>query len=175
MSALHDFRDGRGPVPAHQHPNGGGWVADTARVAASAFVGPGAQVFGAAWVSGNAQVSGAAWVFGAAQVSGDAQVSGAAWVSGNAQVSGDARVSSRRGCAQIGPVGSRGDTLTLYRTVNGHQYTTGCFAGSFDALRDAARATHGADSPTYADYGAAAVALWRIVFPGVPVPARGRP
>jgi len=84
-------------------------------------------------------------------------------------------VSSRRGCAQIGPVGSRGDTLTLYRTVNGHQYTTGCFAGSFDALRDAARATHGADSPTYADYGAAAVALWRIVFPGVPVPARGRP
>ena len=104
-----------------------------------------------------------------------------AQVYGNAWVSGDAWVSSRRGCAQIGPVGSRGDTLTLYRTVNGHQYTTGCFAGSFDALRDAARATHGivfpgvADSPTYADYGAAAVALWRIVFPGVPVPARGRP
>ena len=67
MSALHDFRDGRGPVPAHQHPNGGGWVADTARVAASAFVGPGAQVFGAAWVSGNAQVSGDARVYGDAQ------------------------------------------------------------------------------------------------------------
>ena len=145
MSATYDFQDGRGPVPAHQHPNGGGWVADTARVAASACVGRDA------WVCGDAEVS------------------------GDARVYGDARVSSRRGCAQIGPVGSRGDTLTLYRTVDGHQYTTGCFAGSFEALRDASRATHGTDSPTYADYGAAAVALWRIVFPGVPVPARGRP
>ena len=23
-----DFEDGKGPVPAHQHPNGDGWVAD---------------------------------------------------------------------------------------------------------------------------------------------------
>jgi len=22
----HDFQDGNGPVPAHQHANGGGWV-----------------------------------------------------------------------------------------------------------------------------------------------------
>ena len=27
---IHDFKDGKGPVPAHQHSNGGGWVADTA-------------------------------------------------------------------------------------------------------------------------------------------------
>ena len=27
-----DFNDGNGPVPAHKHPNGGGWVADTAKV-----------------------------------------------------------------------------------------------------------------------------------------------
>ena len=26
------FDFGKGPVPAHQHPNGGGWVADTATV-----------------------------------------------------------------------------------------------------------------------------------------------
>ena len=25
----YDFKDGNGPVPAHQHPNGGGWVAAT--------------------------------------------------------------------------------------------------------------------------------------------------
>ena len=40
-----DFKDGKGPVPAHQHSNGGGWVADTATVADTAYVGPDAQVY----------------------------------------------------------------------------------------------------------------------------------
>ena len=44
--SLHDFQDGNGPVPARQHPNGGGWVADTAHVDASAYVGPDAWVYG---------------------------------------------------------------------------------------------------------------------------------
>ena len=39
----------------HQHKNGGGWVANTATVEDSAFVGIDARV------SGNAQVSGNAW------------------------------------------------------------------------------------------------------------------
>ena len=46
------------PVPAHQHPNGGGWVADTATVEKTAYVGPGARVSGAACVFGNARVFG---------------------------------------------------------------------------------------------------------------------
>jgi hypothetical protein len=33
-----DFQDGKGPVPAHQHSNGGGWVADTAKVYGNAKV-----------------------------------------------------------------------------------------------------------------------------------------
>ena len=70
-----DFDDGNGPVAAHQHPNGGGWVADTAKVADTSYVGPDA------WVYGNAEVSGTAWVYGDAQVSGTARVSGDAWVS----------------------------------------------------------------------------------------------
>ena len=63
-----DFGDGKGPVAAHQHANGGGWVADTARVADTAFVGRRAQV------SGNAQVFGNAWVSGNARVFDDATV-----------------------------------------------------------------------------------------------------
>lgn len=46
----------------HRHPNGGGWVEDTANVDASA------------------RVSGDAWVYGDARVYGDAWVSGDAWV-----------------------------------------------------------------------------------------------
>src|ERR1700685_4068028 len=71
---LHDFKDGNGPVPAHRHGNGAGWVANSARVEITAYVGT------------NAQVSGTAWVFGTAQVSDDAWVSGNAWVSDNAWV-----------------------------------------------------------------------------------------
>jgi hypothetical protein len=53
-----DFNDGKGPVPAHQHPNGGGWVADTAKVTDTSYVGPDAWVYGNAEVSGDARVSG---------------------------------------------------------------------------------------------------------------------
>ena len=42
---------GSRPVPAHQHPNGGGWVENTALVAPTAYVGPTARV------SGNDEVS----------------------------------------------------------------------------------------------------------------------
>ena len=37
MSETYDFDDGNGPVPAHRHSNGGGWVAETAKVDASAL------------------------------------------------------------------------------------------------------------------------------------------
>lgn len=52
----HDFDDGNGPVPAHQHPNGGGWVANTAHVDATAYVGPNALVYGHASVFDSARV-----------------------------------------------------------------------------------------------------------------------
>lgn len=52
MTTTFDFQDGNGPVPAHRHPNGGGWVADTANVEETAYVGPNAQVYGSAHVEG---------------------------------------------------------------------------------------------------------------------------
>jgi hypothetical protein len=50
------FDFGDGPVAAHKHSNGGGWVADTAFVAETAYVGPDAQVYGTALVSGAADL-----------------------------------------------------------------------------------------------------------------------
>ncbi len=87
-----DFEDGNGPVPAHQHSNGGGWVADTAKVYETSYVGPDAQVYGDATVSGNARVSSNARVYDDAWVSSNARVSDDARVYGNATVSDDARV-----------------------------------------------------------------------------------
>ena len=63
-----DFQDGNGPVPAHKHSNGGGWVADTATVAETAYVGPDARVYGNARVYDVAEVYGDARVYGYARV-----------------------------------------------------------------------------------------------------------
>ena len=57
----YDFGDACGPVPAYKHPNGGGWVAETATVEGSARVSDNAWVSGNARVSDNARVSGDAW------------------------------------------------------------------------------------------------------------------
>ena len=64
----------------HQHKNGGGWVANTATVEDSVYIGANAQVHGNARVSGNARVCGDAQVYGDAQMSGNARVDSDAWV-----------------------------------------------------------------------------------------------
>jgi hypothetical protein len=76
----YDF--GNGPVAAHQHSNGGGWVADTATVAESAYVDPNACVYDSACVSGNAHVFGNARLYDSAHVSGNARIHGDAQVYG---------------------------------------------------------------------------------------------
>ena len=92
MSELYyDF--GFGEVPAHPHPKGGGWIADTAHVDDTCYVGPYAQVYGKAKVTDNAKIDGYAKVFGEARVMQDAKIYGSAKIYQNAIVSGRARVS----------------------------------------------------------------------------------
>ena len=129
------FDFGYGPVPAHQHPRGGGWVADTARVEDSAYIGPSAQVYGDAWVYGSAQVTGDAWVSGNARVYGDA------WVYGSAQVTGNAKLAKSSDYLLIGPIGSRADFMTWTRSDN--CIATGCFRGTVKEFLLAVRETHG--------------------------------
>jgi carbonic anhydrase/acetyltransferase-like protein (isoleucine patch superfamily) len=92
---LHDFEDGNGSVPAHRHTYGGGWVAETASVDASAFVGPHASVFERATVTESASVDGSAWVLGDSKVSGHARIRGDSEVSGHAYVTGHALVTGQ--------------------------------------------------------------------------------
>ena len=145
----------------HRHPNGGGWVEDTASVDETAHIGPDAQVcgaarvFGAARVSGDARVSGAAWVFGAARVSGDAEVFGAA------QVSGNARVSTSRHVLTVGPIGSEDQTLTLFRTETGYGVSVGCWRPDGATLDDLTAEVQ-RRAPDHADEYAAAEALLRL-------------
>jgi carbonic anhydrase/acetyltransferase-like protein (isoleucine patch superfamily) len=85
----YDF--GKGFERAHPHDNGGGWVADTATVEPSVFVGPDAKVCDFAQVSGGARLSGHAVVMDRAVVCDNALIIDAVVMEG-ATVSGDSRV-----------------------------------------------------------------------------------
>ncbi|MGN6642412.1 MAG: DUF6055 domain-containing protein [Verrucomicrobiota bacterium] len=76
----------------HQHTNGGGWVANTATVDGTAYVGPNAQVLNTAQVKNYARIEEFAVVRNNAQVRDQAVVSGHAMVYENAQVYGNAKV-----------------------------------------------------------------------------------
>ena len=69
----YDFQDGNGPVPAQQHPNGGGWVADTATVEKTACRTK-CQSFWQRKILGQRPVHGNARVYGEAKVHGNARV-----------------------------------------------------------------------------------------------------
>ena len=143
---MHDFMDGNGPVPAHIHTKGGGWVADTAHVDKSAHIGPDARVFGdarvsgdarvygnalvydSAWVSGNARVHDSARVYDNARVYGNARVHGDALVYGNAWVHGDARV--------YGDARVHGDALVYGNAWVGNAWVSGNACVSGDAWVD---------------------------------------
>lgn len=79
------------------HSNGGGFVASTAHVDDSVYVGKHAKVLGYANVTGNAQIKDYAIVTGSANVSGNAVVSGHAVVAENATVKDNAIVSDSAG------------------------------------------------------------------------------
>ncbi len=84
-------------VHGSRHPNGGGFVASTAKVEPSVYVGADAKVFGYANVSGNAVIDGYAVVSGSARVSGNAVVKGHAVVAENAVVKDNAIIADNAG------------------------------------------------------------------------------
>ena len=62
---------------------------------------------------------------------------GACWVSGDAWVLGDAQVSLTSHLITIGPIGSRGAALTMFRTEKGASVATGCFLGTLEEFEAA--------------------------------------
>ena len=77
-------------------------------------------------------------------VSGNAKVSDNAWVSGDAKVSDNARVTKTSDYMIVGPVGSRDQTTTFYKTKNdGICVSCGCFYGTIDEFEKAVEETHG--------------------------------
>lgn len=77
-----------------RHPNGGGFVADTAQVARTAFVGPDAVILDEAKVEGDAIIDGHATIQGKAVIRDEARVLGPALIE-NAMISDHATVTGQ--------------------------------------------------------------------------------
>ena len=121
----------------HRHPNGGGWVQDTAHVDDTAYVGPKARVYDSAWVSGSARVYGSTRVYGSA------------WVE------------HPRHALTVGPIGSEDQTITIYRTDTGHGIAVGCWNDPANTIEDLAAEVQ-RRAPEHVEEYAAAEQLLRL-------------
>ena len=83
----HTLRD-QPEVAGDDHPNGGGFVASTANVADTVYVGPEARVLE------NAQITDNARIVGRSVIAGNSMVSGNAIISSSAQMSGSSKAES---------------------------------------------------------------------------------
>lgn len=106
---------------------GNAWVCGDAEVFGSAEVYNDVQICGNAQVCGNAKVFDNAWVRNNAHVFDNAEVYGSARISGNAMICGDARVSRMSHYLVIGPIGSKSDFITFFRTKTKIGVWRGCF------------------------------------------------
>jgi carbonic anhydrase/acetyltransferase-like protein (isoleucine patch superfamily) len=93
------------------HPNGGGFVADSAKADATAYIGPNALVLGRAKVLGQARVLDYATIRDDATVQDRAVVSGHATVAGRATVKDDARLSNYAWVQEAAVIAGHGRVL----------------------------------------------------------------
>ena len=89
----YDFQDGHGSVEAHQHPNGGGWVADSAFVHSTAWagagvrIGPGAYVGAKVWLGNDTRVGTGAHICQFAYIGHHAAIGPGAYIGDRANIS----------------------------------------------------------------------------------------
>lgn len=92
--------------------------------------------------------------------------SGNARVFGNARVSSESEIKGRFDCFCLGPIGSRSDFVTFYRTKGkGLGVSTGCFSGTVEKFLDRVKKTHG-DNEHAVRYRAAVELAKQIILFG---------
>ena len=163
MSATtHDF--GAGPVPAHQHANGGGWVADAAYIAAHVRVGPRARVAGGT-IEGGTIEGGTIW---GGTIWGGTIWGGTIWggtIRGGTIEGGTIEggtIEGDRDVLVLGPVGSENQWVTLARDGETHLLGVGCWHGNtVDELASEVQRRCGDHPDIVAEY-AAVEALLRV-------------
>ena len=68
---------------------------------------------------------------------------GDCWVYGSAKVYGSAIIEETKDYMTAGPIGSRDDVTTAFRTLNGARIKCGCFYGNIEEFEEKIKGTHG--------------------------------
>ena len=122
---------------------GNSWVSDNAMVYGDARIYDDTKIYGYARIYGNTIISGNAMIYGNAMVYGGAIVYGDSMVYGDAMVYGNADIKKVTHILMIGPIGSRNDTTTFFRTKeNIIKVKCGCFYGTIDEFLTKVELTH---------------------------------
>ena len=138
----HDF--GYGPISAHKHPNGGGWVADDCSVSSDSFIAEDSRVTGGS------------------RVDRGSVVTGGSVVDGRSVVDGGSVVTATTDVLALGPIGSRQAVLTVLFNQPGVRIVAGCWIGTLDEFEARVKEVHG--GATHAQEYGAAIAFIRALW-----------
>lgn len=126
---LHDFGYGDGLVPAHRHPNGGGWVSDEATVHPAAYISSEAVVIGRASlcpdvilrdhtsIIGNVTIKGKALMEDNSRIIDNVQIDGDVSMSGYSLLEDDAKVEKNAVLVVSRHASMRGDAIVIEGTT----------------------------------------------------------
>jgi hypothetical protein len=122
-------------VKGHAHPNGGGFVADSAHVADTAFVGKSAAVLDRARVEGSARIEDLATVSGDAVVGGSAVIAGNALITQQARVDGEALVTDFAELHDKAVVTGRARVFAAGRVYGSNEISDEAVVKGFSSIR----------------------------------------
>ena len=99
-----------------------------------------------AWVYDRARIYDNAEVRGSVNIGGNTEIRSSAEVRGSAHVSGNAKIENTSDIFAVGPIGSRDDFTTFYRTkTDAIGVTCGCFRGLLEDFAMSVEKKHGDD------------------------------
>lgn len=101
-----------------------------------------ANICGSAMARSNAKIYDNAEIYDNALINADSLIFGVARVGGRARIGSHGSISSPNDYLVVGPIGSRNDYTTFYRTKEGILVSCGCFNGSIEAFEERVKDAH---------------------------------
>lgn len=155
-----------GYIQSCDNLSGDAWVKDNAQVwgnaniSDNALISDNARILGDATIYDNAMIGGKSIIYGDVFIYGEAKVSGISIINGdirirnnaviknsniygNATIDYNALIEKTSDYMVIVNIGSRNDTTTVYKAIDGIRIRCGCFNGTLDEFNKKVIKTHG--------------------------------
>lgn len=148
LAEIHDNSDiyGNAIVGGHTEISGAVDICDKVFACDHAKIFENARVSGNTQIYGNAKICGDVSIHGNSEIYGDAEVCGGGYEIYNLKFGKDASITGSASFIHVGPLGSRNDYTTFYRSKSGGIIVRcGCFNNTIEKFEEAVRETHKAN------------------------------